>query len=90
MKKKDLKRLAFLGIASGVLVTQPTGMEAIESHIRSINLDYVLAKPSCKAHGGCAGLTAERNRTNSTIYQDEESEENTSDDNEEEKKYKYT
>lgn len=59
MKKKDFKRLAFLGMATGALVAQ-SGVEAAENNCSCINLDHVVAKPSCKAHGGCAGLTADR------------------------------
>jgi hypothetical protein len=70
MKKTEIKRLAFLGMATGALMAQ-TGIGAVESGHSSINLEYVLAKPSCKAHGGCGGLTADRDR-NKTMYQDED------------------
>lgn len=69
MKKNDFKRFALMGVATGVLLTQ-SGVEAIENNNSPIDLDYVLAKPSCKAHGGCGGLTANRDKTNTT-YQDD-------------------
>lgn len=70
MKKNHIKKLAFLGMATGALIAQ-SGIEAAESNNSSINLDYVLAKPSCKAHGGCGGLTADRDHK-STMYQDDD------------------
>lgn len=69
MKKNDFKRFALMGVATGVLLTQ-SGVEAIENNNAPIDLDYVLAKPSCKAHGGCGGLTADSDRNNTT-YQDD-------------------
>lgn len=59
MKKTKLKKLALLGLAAGVLFATETGIQADEN-TSHIDLDYVLAKPSCKAHGGCGGLTASR------------------------------
>ena len=60
MKKKEMTRLALFGIATGVLMASQSGIEALENS-HAINMDYVLAKPSCKAHGGCGGtLTATR------------------------------
>lgn len=61
MKKKELKKLALLGLSAGILLAPEAGIQADESN--PINLEYVLAKPSCKAHGGCGGLTASRDVT---------------------------
>ncbi|HEV8051712.1 MAG TPA: hypothetical protein VGP47_04390 [Parachlamydiaceae bacterium] len=58
MKKIELKKMALLGLATGVLLTTGSGIQA--ENFNTIDLDYVLAKPSCKAHGGCGGLTASR------------------------------
>ena len=55
MKKNHLKKVAFLGLSAGALMTNQTTLEA-----DVINLDYVLAKPACKASAGCGGLTAAR------------------------------
>lgn len=71
MKNKELKKLALLGLAAGVLLST-SGIQAEEEEYH-IDLDYVLAKPSCKAHGGCGGLTASRDVYNSV--KDEEAEE---------------
>ena len=55
MKKNHLKKVAFLGLSAGALMTNQSTLEA-----DAINLDYVLAKPACKASAGCGGLTAAR------------------------------
>lgn len=61
MKENEMKKLAFLGMTAGLLLmNQPSAQALEDSHL--INLDYVIAKPSCKAHGGCSGLTASRDR----------------------------
>lgn len=59
MKKIEMKQLALLGIAAGVLTGTQATVEATENE-NSINLEHVIAKPKCKAHGGCGGLTASR------------------------------
>lgn len=76
MKSKEMKRLALMGIAVGILAANQQGFEAAE--INSIDLDYVLAKPSCKAHGGCGGLTAYR-EVNNKDRQDQNKEDANSD-----------
>lgn len=69
MKKNEIRKLALLGMAAGVLMANQPEIEAIEND-KSINMDYVLAKPSCKAHGGCGGLTASREVND--LHQDHE------------------
>jgi hypothetical protein len=59
MKKIEMKKLALLGIAAGVLTGTQATIQAAENE-NSINLEHVIAKPKCKAHGGCGGLTASR------------------------------
>lgn len=73
MKKTELKKLALLGLAAGVLLTTESKVQADEN-TSCIDLDYVLAKPSCKAHGGCGGLTASRDIHNSDKEEMEEAE----------------
>jgi hypothetical protein len=65
MKNGKMKTFALLGLSAGVLMAQ-AGLEAQEVH-QPINLDYVLAKPGCKAHG-CGGLTADRDMENTKKY----------------------
>ncbi|MEI8365725.1 MAG: hypothetical protein WCF65_04820 [Parachlamydiaceae bacterium] len=64
MKSLQMKNLALFGVAAGLFSVGSSGVEATqESNV--INLDYVMAKPSCKAHGGCGGdLVATRDRGN--------------------------
>lgn len=70
MKKNELRKLALLGLSAGVLLG--TQVQADESN--PIDLQYVLAKPSCKAHGGCGGLTASRDINNGDKEEAEEAE----------------
>lgn len=62
MKSKRMKNLAFLGIAAGLISLESVGAEA-NVDASKIDLDYVIAKPKCSAHGGCGGLTAYREIT---------------------------
>lgn len=62
-----MKKLAFLGLSAGVLLTNQSPLEA-----DAINLDYVIAKPSCSAHSGCGGLTAAREVENTKYDVEEE------------------
>lgn len=81
MKKEDLKKLALLGLAAGVLLGSPSEIQASEAdEDYHIDLDYVLAKPSCKAHGGCGGLTASRDVYNSDKEEAEEAQAEDADD----------
>lgn len=75
MKKKEISKLALLGLTAGILLNT-TSIEALETESNTINLDYVLAKPKCKAHGGCGGFTAERNVKHDQ-YEDEEEDDDT-------------
>lgn len=77
MKKNELKKLALLGLSAGVLLGTQSGVQADESN--PIDLQYVLAKPSCKAHGGCGGLTASRDINNTDKEEAEEAEEEDAD-----------
>lgn len=90
MKNRKIKTFALLGLSAGVLMAQ-SGVEAEEVH-QPINLDYVLAKPKCKAHG-CGGLTAERDLENAKKYpkkdaDDKSKEHSESDDDQNEKENK--
>lgn len=69
MKRNEMRKLALLGMAAGLLAINQSGLEAAADE-NSINLDYVIAKPSCKAHGGCS-VTAMRD-VNTDEAQDEE------------------
>lgn len=71
MKNKELQRLALLGIAAGVLATGQGGLEATcDGSV--IDIEHCIAKPKCKAEGGCGGLTASRDLRNQDV-DDEES-----------------
>lgn len=59
MKSKEMRKLALMGIAAGIISITPTDIEANQNG-NTIDLDYVIAKPKCSAHGGCGGLTATR------------------------------
>jgi hypothetical protein len=71
MKAKEWRRLALLGMAAGALAAGQSDLEA-QLDENAIDLEHVLAKPSCKAHGGCGGLTASRDLRNENV-DDEES-----------------
>ena len=71
MKRKELQRLALLGVAAGVMsMGQPTLEAVFDETI--IDVEHCIAKPKCKAHGGCGGLTASRDLRNENV-DDEES-----------------
>lgn len=73
MKNNEMKKLALLAITAGLLATTQAEIEATESERSIVDLEYVLAKPSCKAHGGCGGLTASSEHNPAvTIHEDEE------------------
>lgn len=72
MNKYELKRLALLGMTAGIFMTNPSETEAMEEEGVMIDLNYVLAKPKCKAHGGCGGLTASRDVNDSSVADEEE------------------
>jgi hypothetical protein len=80
MKKEDLKKLALLGLAAGALFATESAIHADGDDDYHIDLDYVLAKPSCKAHGGCGGLTASRDIYNADKEEAEEAEAQDADD----------
>lgn len=55
MKKKELGKLALLGIVGGLMALGQSGtLDA------SIDVQNLIAKPACKGKGGCGGLTAAR------------------------------
>lgn len=79
MKAKQLRALALLGMTAGIL-GMDVGLEAYQDEHR-IDLNYVLAKPKCKAQGGCGGLIAERDSNRSLRDEmDDDEEENGDDD----------
>jgi len=55
MKKRELTRLALLGMASGMIAVCTGSVEAEEA---SFDAQYMMAKKGCKGEGGCAGMTA--------------------------------
>jgi len=84
MNKEEMKRLALFGLAAGALMTTLSGPEALADE-NTIDLQYVIAKPKCKAHGGCGGLTASRDLNSSSEDNDEEDDEDDEEDNEDKK-----
>lgn len=68
MKKNELKRLALLGMAAGALMAN----QPVQASENGIDIEHMIAKPKCKAHGGCGGLTASRDLNNAAIQNDEE------------------
>jgi hypothetical protein len=71
MNKYELKRLALLGMTAGIFMSNPVEIEAMQDDA-TIDLNYVLAKPKCKAHGGCGGLTASRDVNDASTADAEE------------------
>lgn len=71
MKRKELQRLALLGVAAGVLAAGQPGLEATFDE-SIVDVEQCIAKPKCKDHGGCGGLTASRDLRNEDV-DDEES-----------------
>jgi hypothetical protein len=70
MKKKELCRLALLGMIAGSVAAGQPGLEATFDE-NVIDMEHVIAKPKCKAHGGCGGLTASRSRNNEDVQNEE-------------------
>jgi len=79
-----MKKLALMGIAAGIISTGTDTLEATQNG-NFINLDNVIAKPSCKAHGGCGGTVASRDIESVNLDNeeddDDDSEEDKTDDN---------
>lgn len=86
MNKNELKKLALLGMTAGALMN-PLLDTQVQADEPVIDLQYVLAKPKCAAHGGCGGLTASRDLTN-PVDDEVEDEEEEDEDTEEEDSYK--
>lgn len=84
MNKEEMKKLALLGLAAGAIMSTLSAPEAFADE-NVIDLQYVIAKPKCKAHGGCGGLTASRDMNASMEDNDEEDDEE-EDDGDEDKK----
>jgi len=59
MKTKKMKKLALMGAAAGLLSINQGSLVADQT-MSSLDLDYVIARASCKAHGRCGGDLAER------------------------------
>lgn len=54
MKKLELKRLAILGLTGGVIALSQTSLEGISDY-QSIDMQHLIAKPSCKNNESCGG-----------------------------------
>ena len=67
MKKCQLTKLALFGMASGLIAIGQPGLEAADDN--SIDIQYLMAKPKCAAHG-CADLVAEREMSEASEDQD--------------------
>lgn len=85
MNKDEMKKLALLGLAAGALMGTLSSPEVMADE-NTIDLQYVLAKPKCKAHGGCGGLTASRELNSSAEDNDEDDDEDDDEDEDEDKK----
>jgi hypothetical protein len=59
MRKRELTRLALLGLASGCMALCSGVVEAEEA---SFDAQQMMAKKGCKGEGGCAGLTASNDK----------------------------
>lgn len=70
MNKRELRHLAILGVAAGVLAAGQTNLEAVFDE-SVIDIEQCIAKPKCKAHGGCGGLTASRDLRNEYVDEEE-------------------
>lgn len=65
MKKKQLSKLAILGITSGLLASQlEAAAENTGSSLSPAQIHQLLAKHACKGPSGCAGLVAESDAPN--------------------------
>lgn len=82
MNTKEMRKLALLGIAAGVISMSNTAELQATLDANIIDMDYVIAKPKCEAHGGCGGLTAYRTTPVNSAYadKDDEGDDNSEDD----------
>jgi hypothetical protein len=64
MGGREFKKLAFLGIASGLIAISSDSTHAEGASIDANSMQqYLLAKPACKGANGCGGFTASRDLT---------------------------
>lgn len=84
MKKRDLSKLALLGLTAGVMVAGQTGVEAIQEGV-SFDVNSLLAKPHCKGKNGCGGFMAERDVAPTAQESKSEDEDNDEEDEDEDK-----
>ena len=73
-----MRKLALLGITAGVLMANQPVIEASEEK-SATGLEHMIAKPKCKAHGGCGGLTASRDQKTDEELDSEDEEINDTD-----------
>jgi hypothetical protein len=69
MDKFKLKRMALLGISTGLTAFSPA---YAEDSCVDLNSQCLLAKPACKGAHGCPGLTAFRDHPNNEDANEEE------------------
>lgn len=68
MKRHEFRKLALMGMMSGLTALGQNGAEAAID-LNSSDMQHMIAKPSCAAHG-CAGIVAERDVTTSEANAD--------------------
>lgn len=76
MKAKELKKLALLGMAGGLMTFGPAAAEAV-TDLNSVDISHLMAKSKCEAHG--CGAVAERDVHTTNVEADEADDEDESD-----------
>ena len=56
MKKTEMHRLALLGLTAGIIALSQNSLEGFENH-QSIDMNLLIAKPSCKNSDSCGSAT---------------------------------
>lgn len=84
MKKQELSKLAFLGIASALVLAGQGNVEGTQNE----EIQYLAADHKCKGAKGCGGIVADRDNHFSSSQDDEQNDETA--DNEDDSKEEET
>lgn len=80
MKKRSLKKLAFLGLASGLLMIEKANAASSSGLIPEVASEEILAFKKCKGPNGCPGQIAQEDRKTHSATDFKDSSDSDSDD----------